>query len=144
MKPTVDLTEDRMFPDLNQKRGPNWLLNTKSEVEILSDQFTRQLTLIPWEMKGRIITCDADFYQQPDPLTGNPKDFRYREECQKADSFDYCDRCGQRIVTPWRWDRSLCEECNIALYTELHYKKVPWEERENNWATLNGEEIWLE
>lgn len=142
MKPTVDLTEDRMFPDLQASRGPKWLLG--------EDEYNKTLKLVtftfrvPWESEGlHWITADEEFTDWRFQISGSAKEYRQREEWMKADSFDYCDRCGKRIVTPWRWDRSLCEECNIALYRALHYKKTPWEsesfrEVNNSLLTIRG------
>lgn len=105
MKPTVDLTEDRMFPDIKVSRGPSWLIGDTKH----------------------FITSDEEFVDWRFQISGSAEEYRRREEWRKADSLDYCDRCGKRIVTPWRWDRSLCEECNVALYNDLYYKKVPWD-----------------
>ena len=143
MKPTADLTEDRMFPDLQASRGPAWLLGG-------DDEYNKTLKLVtftfrvPWESEGlRWVTADEEFTDWRFQISGSAKEYRQREEWRRADSFDYCDRCGKRIVTPWRWDRSLCEECNIALYRDLHYKKTPWEsesfeEVNNSLLTIRG------
>lgn len=141
MKPTVDLTEDRMFPDAKISRGPNWLLGNKEYGDTLKlVTFTFR---VPWETETmKWITSDEEFTDWRFQISGSAKEYRQREEWRKADSFDYCDRCGKRIVTPWRWDRSLCEECNVALYNDLHYKKVPWDSEsfwsENNILTIRG------
>jgi hypothetical protein len=146
MKPTVDLTTDRMFPDKVSKL-PFWIPDEKSKYNQINTWFNEAIGKLPWEI-GTLnwISSDEDFLRGDDPLIGTPEDYKHREEINKASSFDYCDRCGCRIVTPWRWDRSLCEECNIRLYNDLHYKKVPWEFDNNNsdWAVLNEEVIWIE
>lgn len=143
MKPTVDLTADRMFPDSKVPRAPKWLLSGSddwnSTFKILTFSFR-----IPWETDElKYISCDEELNDWRFQVSGSAKEYRQREEWRRADSFDYCDRCGKRIVTPWRWDRSLCEECNVALYRDLHYKKTPWEsesfwEANNSLLTIRG------
>ena len=143
MKPTVDLTEDRMFPDIKKYRGPSWLTgNSEYQKVITTLKFNFR---VPWDVDTiEYITTDTELTDWRFEIAGSAKQYRDREEWRKAASFEYCDRCGKRIVTPWRWDRSLCEECNIALYNDLHYKKVPWEDDISNLNTLNGMEIWIE
>ena len=143
MKPTVDLTEDRMFPDVKISRGPSWLLgNSEYDKTFKLITFTFR---VPWEQDSlQFVTCDEDLTDWRFQISGSAKEYRQREEWRKADSFDYCDRCGKKIVTPWRWDRSLCEECNVALYRDLHYKKTPWESESfwsgNSILTIRG--VW--
>ena len=144
MKPTVDLTSDRMFPDKAKRKLPYWISDEDSEYSKINAIFNDTINRVPWEFRiFNWIASDSDF-REKDPLVGTPEDYRRNEEVAHANSFDYCDRCGCKIVTPWRWDRSLCEECNIAIFTDLHYKKVPWEDEENNWAIMDGRRIWIE
>jgi hypothetical protein len=136
MKPTVDLTEDRMFPDVKISRGPEWLLGNSEY-----DKTFKLLTFtfrVPWEQELlHLVTSDEELVDWRFQISGSAEEYRQREEWRRANSFDYCDRCGKRIVTPWRWDRSLCEECNIALYRDIYYKKTPWES-ESFWEVNNS------
>lgn len=144
MKPTVDLTEDRMFPDAKVPRAPKWLLGDSNEW----DSTFRIVTFsfrIPWETNElKYVTCDEDFTDWRFQISGSAKEYRQREEWRRADSIDYCDRCGRRIRTPWRWDRTLCDDCSRQLTIEVKGHTVPWESDSfwsgNNLLTIRG--IW--
>ena len=125
MKATVDLTEDRMFPDSKASRGPEWLIGPPKN-EVLNHLFTIAITKLPWEIEMSFIRCDGDFFD-PDPIIGTAKEYRLHDEWHRAESIDYCDRCGKRIRTPWRWDRTLCIDCSAQLDREVNGHKILWE-----------------
>lgn len=135
MKPTVDLTADRMFPDSRVPRAPKWLLDGSDDW----DSTFRILTFsfrIPWEVDElKYVCCDEELNDWRFQLSGSAKDYRQREEWRKADSIDYCDRCGKRIRTPWRWDRTLCDDCSKQLTIEVKGHKVPWD-NDSFWSDL--------
>ena len=143
MKPTVDLTEDRMFPDVKISRGPGWLLGNSEY-----DKTFKLLTFtfrVPWEEESlHFVTSDEELVDWRFQLSGSAKEYRQREEWRRADSIDYCDRCGKRIRTPWRWDRTLCDSCSKQLEIEVKSHKVPWESDSfwsgNSLLTIRG--VW--
>lgn len=144
MKATVDLTEDRMFPDQGKKKLPDWIPQEDS-YETINKWFTKEVNRIPWEIGLNFITCDEDFNKNHwSNIAGSAEQYRQREEWRRADSIDYCDRCGCRIRTPWRWDRSLCDECSVQLTIEVKNHKIPWEEE---WENINtrarGRTLWI-
>ena len=135
MKNTVDLTEDRMFPDQEHLRGPSWLVGTpESFNEVL--RLLPITIFLPWEFDQlNYITSDEGFVDWRYRLDGSAKDYRQREEWHKADSDWYCDRCGKPIRTPWRLDRTLCIECARQLDIDVNSKKVPWDNNDF-WSTI--------
>lgn len=142
MKSTVDLTEDRLFPDIKSVRGPSWLLGDETYKEIVMLPVFN--AILPWEFSDlSFISTDSQFNDWRFQISGSAKEYRQRVEWRKADSIEYCDRCGRRIRTPWRWDRSLCDDCSIQLRIEVENHKIPWDNN-SNWATLNGRRIWIE
>ncbi len=135
MKPTVDLTEDRMFPDTHASRGPSWLVGNSDKTRVPLITFSFRM---PWESDMLTsINVDDVFINWRFQLSGSAKEYRQREEWRRADSIDYCDRCGKRIRTPWRWDRTLCDDCSIQLYNDVHKGKVPWEDDNSSLRTLS-------
>mgnify|MGYP003306021812 CR=1 FL=1 len=126
MKPTVDLTADRLFHAKSKERLPSWIESEDKYFQI-NAWFNTELARTPWENSFRLLSTDADLFTESDPLVGSAANYRKNEEIEHATSTEYCDRCGAKIRTPWRYDRSLCDDCNLALYRELHGKRVPWE-----------------
>lgn len=139
MKPTVDLTQDRMFPEPDRRKLPDWMTED-SLYDQLNKIFTRQINRLPWELEISLkrITSDNDLmpHQEPLIITGSAAYYRRMDDINRSASNEYCDRCGKKIVTPWRWDSSLCEECSRLLDRECNAHKIPWEDGPNFWNPI--------
>ena len=122
MKATIDLTQDRMFPDKAISRYPKDLF--LSHKEILPKFVFR--TPVEFDNTITIISSDDGFLDWRYDISGSAKEYRKREEFMRADSIDYCDCFGSKIRTPWRCDRSLCDTCTVQLEINVHGHKVPW------------------
>lgn len=127
MKPTVDLTADRMFPDVEVVRVPPWMLG-KHDTSGSIVKLVTSVSRVPWEHKYLNVSISDESTDWRFQLSGSAEEYRQREEWRKSDSIDYCDRCGNRIRTPWRYDRSLCDTCSTQLEVEVKGHKVPWED----------------
>lgn len=139
MKATVDLTQDRMFPDEGRRKLPSWMGDDSPMAEA-NRLFTRIIERMPWDLNTdlRLVSSDEDlcgYKWSPLPI-GSAKEYRHSLEIMKADSIEYCDRCGKRIRTPWRWDRTLCDDCSKLLEMEVTAHKIPWEDGPNFWNSI--------
>ncbi len=147
MKPTVDLTADRMFPDKGKRKLPEWM-GINSELDTLNFLFSNHISRMPFELNDDIREIDSlselsGYMWSPLPI-GSAKEFRYDIEIYKADSTQWCDKCGKRIRTPWRYDYTLCDDCSIELEKQMYAHKVPWEDTDHFWSTINTKLNFLE
>lgn len=105
MKENIDLTRNRMFPQLIVRES----------------KLRRVLTRIPWNLHHIESNIELNFYP-----TGNREEREQAQMWINENSGLYCDRCGRYVARiPWRGQYGLCQKCAEILF-EPRQKQIPW------------------